>query len=584
MPDRGAGAVVVLIATAGLLVLAACQSPPTPTPTPTLTPTPTPTATHTPTPTPTPTAPPTATPTLTPTPTATHTPTPTPTLIPTPTATATPTLVPTATPTPWPTPTPYPTPTPWPEETEVYIPGVDLYAKYNLLDFLAEYPHFRFNDDPITRNRSAYFFGSTDEHFCNGDHIVQGFDCAQRYKDQCTGTYVEELLPGVAGCLGGGGITEYAVYLESEYTLPHLFVPTEDLVLGKDTGLAALDDSQIVRREVMLTGAEGLSGSFTVPQGARSFHLVTPGYRLTELMDPNGKDYVAAFVDDANPAPVRLLRGHSVVITQGTSDLDYSYEEVVVPGEWRLTVERVAGARSSPIALVIKTRNDTDDRLRLKVVNATTHSNDAFEPRLGRMVELAKRLGINMEISGIEKIPHRDNPHDPPGDFCERFCSSDEAVVFITEPGGWSSPGPGITLKVDYNTHFLVGAEVATSENDHYITAALHELLHYAAGLGHLYETHKDGNVDADDLKSTGVHNEVVAPSAKIAGGVNYEWLRDRGELLWNDNILVGWRMSHDVPDRDGFGETEGNGRRRTLVTFLEHHQLEWLKNSPFYW
>ena len=452
-------------------------------------------------------------------------------------------------------------------------------------EFLEKHPHLRFVNHPANAgDRTVYFFGSMEHSFCTDDHIVQGFDCAERYREECAGTYVEDLLQGEAGCLGGGGITEYAVYLESEYTLPHLFVPTEDFVSGEDIGLAALDDGQVVRHEVTLTGAGGLSGSFTVPQGARSFHLVTPGYRLSELLDPNGKEYVTTFVNDAAPAPVRLLRGHSVAIAQATSDLGYSYDEVVVPGEWRFTVERVTGARSSPVVVVIKARNDPDDRLRLKVVNATTHSNEAFELRLGRMVEFAKRLGINMEISAIEKIPHLDNPHAPPIDFCDRFCSSDEAVVFITEPGGWSSPGPGIALKVDYNTHFLVGAEVATSENDHYITAALHEVLHYAAGLGHLYETHKDGNVDADDLKSTGVHNEVVAPTARIAGGVNYEWLRDRGELLWNDNLLVGWRLEHDVPDDDGWGFASEDGRRLTLVTFLEYHQLEWLKNSPFYW
>ena len=459
--------------------------------------------------------------------------------------------------------------------------------KYNLVEFLREYPHLRFNDyDPgINENRSLYFFGSAEHFFCTDDDAATGFHCAERYRDSCTGEYVEELLPGVAGCLGDANvsITEFAVYLESEYTLPHLYVPAEDLTTGEDIGAASLDDGQVVRHEVPLTGAGGLSGSFTVPEGARAFHLVTPGYRLKELTDPNGNDYVAAFVNDTNPASIRLLRGHSVAITQATSDRSYSYAEVVVPGEWRFTVERVVEARNSPVVVVIKTRNDLDDRLRLKVVNATTHADEAFMPRLERLVDLAARLGINLEISSIENIPHRSDPHAPPSDFCERFCSSDEAVVYITEPGGWSSPGPGIALKVDYNTHFLVGAEVATSDNDHYITAVLHELLHYAAGLGHLFETHKDGSVDADDLKSTGVYNEVVAPTTRIAGGVNYEHLWERGALLWNDNIMIGWRMTQDEPDDDGWGFTGADGRR-TLVTFLEHHQLEWLKNSPFYW
>ncbi len=455
--------------------------------------------------------------------------------------------------------------------------------KYNLVNFLTEYPHLRFKDDAVITNRAVYFFGSSEDHACTDDHIAQWFDCAERYRNECTGTYVEELLPGTAGCLGDRSITEYYVYLEGEYTLPHLFVPTEDFIPGEGIGLASLDDGQIVRHEAPLTGAGGLSGSFTVPEGARAFQLVTPGYRLKELTDPNGKDHVAAFVNDAEPAPIRLLRGHSVAITQATSDRGYSYEEVVVPGEWRFAVERVVGARSSPVVVVIKTRNDPHDRVRLKVVNATTHPNEAFLPRLDRLVELAERLGINMEISAIEKIPHRDDPHAPPGDFCERFCSSDEAVVFITEPGGWSSPGPGIALKVAYNTHFLLGAEVATSDNDHYLVAALHELLHYAAGLGHLYETHVDGSLDVDALVSTGVHNQVVDSGARIVGGVNYQRLRDTGRLLWNDNILIGWRITADIRDVDDFGLTE-SGRRHALVTFLEHHQLEWLKNNPLYW
>ena len=93
-----------------------------------------------------------------------------------------------------------------------------------------------------------------------------------------------------------------------------------------------------------------------------------------------------------------------------------------------------------------------------------------------------------------------------------------------------------------------------------------------------------DGEIDVDDLKSTGVHNEVVSAETRITGGVNHQRLLETGRLLWNDNILIGWRMTHDVPDEDGFGYTGEDGRRLTLATFLEHHQLEWLKNSPLYW
>ena len=455
--------------------------------------------------------------------------------------------------------------------------------KYNLAGFLEEHPRLQFKDDAAISNRAVYFFGSSEDHACTDDHIVDGFDCAERYRNECTGTYVEELLPGIAGCLGDGSITEYFVYLEGEYTLPHLFVPAEDLIPGQGIGLASLDDGQVVRHEVPLTGAGGLSGSFTVPEGARSFQLVTPGYRLTELTDPNGKDHVAAFVNDRHPAPIRLLRGHSIALTQATSDRSFSYDEVVVPGEWRFTVERVAGASNSPVVVVIKTRNDSDDKVRLKVVNATTQPNEAFAQRLDRLVELAERLGINMEISAIEKIPHLNDPHAPPVDFCGRFCSSDEAVVLVAEPGGWSSPGPGIALRVAYNTHFLMGAEVATSDNDHFITAALHELLHHVAGLDHLFETHIDGSIDADALASTGVHNEVVGGTTRITGGVNHERLLQTGQLVWNDNILIGWRLTEKVQDVDGFG-SNSRGTRLALVTFLEHHQLEWVKNSPLYW
>ena len=400
-----------------------------------------------------------------------------------------------------------------------------------------QYPHLYFSHEEV------YFYGTLASDICTATDAYYETGCSERYEEECGGVYMDEIVPGHAGCLDEDSETRKSLRANFSY--------------------------------------EGSGGTFTIPEGARSFHLVSMGKTPVKLVSPDGKEYShAGYGEPGWSAQVRL--DWDAVITQATSDLDYTYDDVVAPGEW--TIEFAGTSWSAPPTVVIKTRNDPDDRLRLKIVNATTRANEDFMPRLGHMVELAAHLGINLEISGIEKIRHRSNPHNPPSDFCERFCSSDEAVVFITEPGGWSSPGPGIALKVDYNTHFLVGAEVATHENDHYLASALHELLHYAAGLGHLFETHKDGNVDADDLKSTGVHNEVVGPETKIAGGVNHERLWERGELLWDDNIMIGWRMTHDEPDVDGFGETDADGRRRALVTFLEHHQLEWLKNSPFYW
>ena len=66
-------------------------------------------------------------------------------------------------------------------------------------------------------------------------------------------------------------------------------------------------------------------------------------------------------------------------------------------------------------------------------------------------------------------------------------------------------------------------------------------------------------------------------------GGVNHERLLQDDRLVWNDNFLIGWRMTERVQDVGGFGSNHG-GQRYALVTFMEHHQLEWVKNSPFYW
>ena len=370
-----------------------------------------------------------------------------------------------------------------------------------------------------------------------------------------------------------------------------------------------------------------------MPEGARSFHLVVAGNSDgMRLIDPSGREY-------RDPTPTirqldrefqvlqerhRMLTGaanlsadereqlrevslrreetyralvtikqqvvafrggypYRSASTEATSDWGHSYEDVVVPGEWTVEVS-LRYNPSEPAVVVVKTRNDADDKVRLRLVNATSQPNEAFTQRLDRLVELAERLGVNMEISAIEKIPHLANPHALPGDFCERFCSSDEAVALITEPGSWWSPGTGIALKIPHNTHFNLGVELATSKDDWYLYSAMHELLHYTSGLDHLYETHVDDAFDVDGLAATGVYNEVVGSGTRIAGGVNHQRLREAGRLLWNYNALMAAHITPNVRDVDGFGWTDNGGRRYALVTFLEHHQLEWLKNSPLYW
>ena len=393
----------------------------------------------------------------------------------------------------------------------------------------------------------------------NENRTMPSTDCLVEYRATCPAYFNEFCFDP--------GYTPYAEYEDED---------EEQYDFGED-------DDEMETPTLDKPDMKGYSGSFAVPEGARSFELAAPGYVFVALIDPNGRDYMTASTDSTEQAPIRILRNGSIAVVQATSDIHYSYDDIVLPGRWTFVLVRNLDDTNASVVLVTKTRNDPDDKIRLNVINATPHSNEAFASRLDRMVELAARLGFTLEISSIEQISPRDNPHDPPHDFCERFCSSNEAVVFITDPGGWSSPGLGIALRMPYNTHFLVGAEVATSENDHYLTAALHELLHYAAGLGHLYETHVDGDIDVDDLRSTGVHNEIVDIGAQIVGGVNYQRLRETGKLVWNDNILIGWRMTPNVRDVDGFGSDYG-GRRFALVTFLEYHQLEWLKNSPLYW
>ncbi len=407
-------------------------------------------------------------------------------------------------------------------------------------DLLKQYPYLHFDHDAV------YFNGTLASDICTATDEYYETGCFERYREECDGVYMDEIIPGRAGCLSDADDRRKALFARLE------------------------------------TG--GSSGSFTIPEGARSFQLVLSGYRLTELIDPNGKDYVAEFVDDRDPAPLRLLRGHTVVMTEATSDVDHGYADVLVPGEWTFRVEGSAG-RNVPFAiLAVKTRNDPDDKIRVRVVNASAHPNEVFAPKFDRMVELAALLGMNVEVSSIEKVPEMAHPYALKDGLCERFCSSDEAVMFIAGVDNWSSPGPGVGFKMEYNTHFNVGAEVGSSDDDHYLASALHELLHYVAGLGHLYRRHNGAIVDVDGLASTGLPEETVLRTAKIAGGVNYKRFWETGQLLWHYNIMLGLPWLHDERDVDGFGYTDANGRRFALITFLEHHQLQWVKDSVFSW
>ena len=350
-----------------------------------------------------------------------------------------------------------------------------------LQDLIEEYPYLYFYEN------AAYFNGTLMSDFCTANDVYYETGCTARYEEQCPGIFKVEIIPGGAGCLHDESDQRKGFYARfsidwgddgsSVYTEGNSAMTGGSsgyysyLTHGVSYSSQSLDDGQILRYEIPWNqDSDGVSntGSFIVPEGARSFQLVSLGNPFRKLIDPNGNEHMPQFgTRHGDPSRrVRFLANSDIVITQSTSDIDYSYYDVVIPGEWTYEVRKSDPAKDLPVVVVIKTRNDTDDKLRLKIVNATTHSNEAFAARLDRMVELAERLGINMEVSAIEKIPHRDNPHDPPSDFCERFCSSDEAVVLITEPGGWSSPGPGIALKLSYNTHFLVGAEVATYEND----------------------------------------------------------------------------------------------------------------------
>ena len=285
----------------------------------------------------------------------------------------------------------------------------------------------------------------------------------------------------------------------------------------------------------------------------------------------------------------------TLAMTENTSDLGYSHRDAAIPGEWRF--ELLAPSNQAPryTVLVVKTRNDEDDKLRLKVLNATLRTNDEFLPSMRRWEEIASYYGINLEISSIHRMEHLDDPHyvenlEVRDLFCERYCSADEAVVLFTEPGGWSSPGPGIALDILYYTHFLVGAEVATDRcADYYLGGAMHELLHHVGNLAHPFQWPGGFKhpVPVDSFESTGNGAEIVGPDVEIGGGINYQRLWKAGKLNWIANIMVSQQIFPDeglTENVDGFGCTTPDGKPETSVGFIERHQLQNLKDNPLYW
>ena len=612
---------------------------PTATPTPTIEPTPTPTATSTPTPAPTPT------PTATPTPTIAPTPTPTATATPIPTPAPTPTPTPTATPTPTPTvaPTPTPAAAPTPRFTITYpsasldndqILRYDVPVRYGtptendaifvilgegdwreLSALLEEYPHIRQVISGSDEYVSVVYNGVTLERLCRsegafdvgaGAFAVQ--ECFDKHKAACGENYTTDMLPGTPGCFDAMRRSFHNLYPRRSYY-----------------------------------------GTFVLPEGARSFQLALAGGDLLRLTDPNGKEHTRldrildelrdeisrlvgerrellveagavhpdgypkleilnddqwreldslnmasleasrklAEIERGTHVAVRKDGRFSLAMTEITSDLTFSSEDIAVPGEWRFEAQ----ADIPPQAvLVVKTRNDDDDKLRLKVVNATLRTNEEFGPGMRRWEEMAALYGINLEIASIHRMEHLDNPHATDETFCERYCSADEAVVLFAEPGGWSSPGPGVALNIDYYTHFLVGAEVVTADcNAYYLGGAMHELLHHVGNLGHTFEWPGGFKrpVPVDSFEATAGGGGTVGPDVDVAGGVNYQRLLAAGELNWRANIMVSQQIFPDeglTENVDGFGCVTPDGKPETSVAFIERHQLENLKNHPLYW
>lgn len=484
-----------------------------------------------------------------------------------------------------------------------------------LSSLLEEYPHIRQTSSASDDYISLVYNGVTLESLCleegiptAGEGTIAGSNCLEKHKTACGDNYTTDILPEISGCFDETQMNLIIIYPQRSYY-----------------------------------------GTFVIPEGVRSFQLALAGAELLQLTDPNGKEHsrldqildelrdeisrlnnqrrrllldVGAVHPDGYPklevlnddqwreldalnaasleaskklaeterethVAVRKDGRFSLAMTEITSDLTFSSEDIAVPGEWRF--EALADAPPQAV-LVVKTRNDDDDKLRLKVVNATLRTNEEFGPGMRLWEEMAGRYGINLEIASIHRMEHLDNPHNTDETFCERFCSADEAVVLLTEPGGWSSPGPGVALNIDYYTHFLVGAEVVTEDcKDYYLGGAMHELLHHVGNLGHPFEWPGGFKhpVPVDSFEATAGGGGVVGPDVDIAGGLNYQRLWAAGELNWLANIMVSQQIFPDeglTENVDGFGCVTPDGKPETSVAFIERHQLENLKNHPLYW
>ena len=289
--------------------------------------------------------------------------------------------------------------------------------------------------------------------------------------------------------------------------------------------------------------------------------------------------------------------GYASAFTMLTSDLDRSHADVVVPGEWSFVLNTRRSSQQSPpaVVLAVKTRNDDDDKMRLRVLNATSRSDEEMLQTFSRFTEFAQKFGINAEVTAVE-------PLRPIGfslglavwdreSYCEESCSSDETLISVTN-GGYSStwsPRPCVSWGLETELSYpSLGINISENRSK-VLSVALHEILHCVAGLhdayqpGHFIRREKDF-VDEDFLASTGSQGQLVDDSVDVAGGVNYRSLSNRGELMWQANIMIFMSVFYDsnyLPDVDGYGDEIGDS---TMVSFIERHQLEILKNSPLYW
>ena len=419
----------------------------------------------------------------------------------------------------------------------------------------------------------------------------------------------------------------------------------------------SLDDGQLLRYEIPVTSVDGsFVGTFDIPEGARSFQLSafdgsSANIWFSELSDPHGREHVA--INSAIPPTESELRridekrtkiirelgtqeeldsdpelnelteihmglhrelwdlvresgikitpknrgwtGYTSAVTVLTSDLDRSHANVAVPGKWTFAVNTHRSSQEGPpsVVLALKTRNDENDKLRLKIVNATDLTEEEVHETYARLTEFALHFGMNIEISTVEAfrpIGYVVNRTFFDTDaFCERYCSSDEAVIVLTHPTTFTSGTISFpcSLGLEAGPSFLEISKDFSTNQDSYLALALRELLRCGAGLHDAHQPpryirREKDYVDEDFLTSTGSQGRPVDASVDVAGGVNYRSLLNDLELMWQANIMMrgpDYYFSNDVPNLDGYGTGDF-----TMVSFIERHQLEILKNSPLYW